>query len=265
MKSLLIFFLFLHFNLVAQVRNKVDFHFNTQRKNANITIDHFGNIYVFTNRVIDKYNSSGRLLYSYSVTNASSITTVDVVNPLRILVFFRDINQVTFLDNTLSETGISLNLTSIDLPLTSWVCNSISKGFWVFDSQNIELIHVSNTLETISKSGNLALVLQKELNITGMKEFNNELYLMGESSILVFDIFGTYHKEIPIICNPCVFTENAIYGCNQELQSYDFKSRQLRNMLTFDELDIHHKKISNGANLYMIDELGAVHVTSIKN
>lgn len=261
-KIVLLFLLASQF-LFAQAKSNGEIHFNSQRKNANLTIDHFGNVYIYTSRVIDKYNSSGKLLYTYSITNSSSITSIDVVNPLRILVFLKDINQLLFLDNTLSETGIVLNLNTIELPLTTLVCNSSSKGFWLFDSQNIELIHLSNSLETLSKSGNLALVLQRDLNVIGMKEFNNEVYLLSESSILVFDIFGTYSKEIPFACAQCVFTENAIYSCDTLLSSYQFKSRQVDTLLTFGEEEKGWRKTSNGKYLYSINEAGDVRIISV--
>jgi hypothetical protein len=271
MKRSLILLLAYFFNLVffqkaeASVQLNSTIEFATNRKNANINIDNLGNIYVFNEKVIDKYNSLGKLLYTYSVTNATNISRIDVLNPLRILVFYKDVNQVSFLDNTLSETGISINLNSIDLQLTTMVCNSSSKGFWVFDSQNIEILHLSSNLEIISRTGNLAILLQSEIQPSNMYEFNNQLYLTNPKSILVFDIFGTFIKEIPFECSSCFVTENAIFSCNKNLMEYDFKTRQIEELKNFDGfINPESKCISNGTYLYIIDKFGLVKLYKIR-
>ena len=251
-------------NLYAQLKYERLFEFETQSKNANICIDNLGNIYVYTEKAIVKYNSIGKLLYSYSVTNATKITKIDVLNPLRILVFFKDINQVVFLDNTLSETGININLNNIDLQLSTLVCNSSNKGIWVFDSQNIEISHLSNTLETISKTGNLAILLQQEIQPTNMFEFNNQLYLINRKSILVFDIFGTFIKEIPFECSQCSITENAIYNCEKRLSEYNIKTKQIETDISMFETNLQEtKRVTNGLLIYSINKTGTLIVTKM--
>jgi len=189
-------------------------------------LDNLNNIYVYNERSIYKYNSSGKQLFNYSSTNASNITSIDVLNPLRILVFFKDINQVQFLDNTLSETGIVLNLGDIDLQQASLVCNSASKGIWVFNPQNIELLHLNNDLTSISKTGNLSVLLAKNINPIRLYEFNNHLYLCNQNSIIVFDIFGTYEKNIPINCDNCFITDTGISNAmNDTIYSYNFEQK----------------------------------------
>jgi len=251
-------------NLYGQLKFETQHKIETQHKNANICIDNLGNIYVYTEKAIIKYNSNGKSLYSYSVTNATNITKIDVLNPLRILVFFKDINQVIFLDNTLSETGININLNNIDLQLSTLVCNSSSKGIWVFDSQNIEISHLSNTLETISKTGNLAILLQQEIQPTNMFEFNNQLYLVNRKSILVFDIFGTFIKEIPFECSQCSITENAIYNCEKRLSEYNIKTKQIESDINmFDTILQETKNVTNGLFIYSINNAGTLIITKI--
>jgi hypothetical protein len=250
--------------LYGQLKFETQHKFETQNRNANICIDNLGNIYVYTEKAIVKYNSLGKSLYSYSVTNATNITKIDVLNPLRILVFFKDINQVMFLDNTLSETGININLNSIDLQLSTLVCNSSSKGIWVYDSQNIEISHLSNTLETLSKTGNLAILLQQEIQPTNMFEFNNQLYLVNRKSILVFDIFGTFIKEIPFECGQCSITENAIYNCDTRLSEYNIKTKQIESDINmFDSILQETKNVTNGLYIYSINNAGTLIITKI--
>lgn len=163
------------------------------------TTDNQSNIYVVKGHELSKYNAAGKLLYKYSNKNFGNITFVDASNMLRILIFYKDFSQVVFLDNTLSQNGEPINLVTLDVNQAPLVCSSYNSGMWVYDQQNFSLIRYDKSLADIQHTGNLNQLLNDSLQPGGMIEYDNRLYLSNpRSGIMIFDIYGTYYKTIPV-------------------------------------------------------------------
>jgi len=151
---------------------------------------------------------------------------------MQLLVYYAEINQLIFLDNTLSESGAALQLSNIDFQQTTQVCNSANKGFWIFNTENIELINLSNELEILSRTGNLALLLNKQINPTLMQETGNKLYVSNAQNTFVFDNFGTYQKSIPIPAKNISITESAIYFFeDNKMEKYNLNDARIEEIL----------------------------------
>ncbi len=163
-----------------------------------ITTDQFGFYYEINDTEINKYNSDGKLDCSYSNNVLGVIANVDVTSPQKILVYFRDFTKILILDNTLSPTSEAIDLTAIELDETTLVCRSYNNGIWYYDPVRFELIRKNQALETTNNSGNIANLLDKNIQPNFLIEYNNSLYLNDpENGILVFDLYGTYIKTLP--------------------------------------------------------------------
>src|SRR6476659_8841896 len=64
--------------------------------------DNLNNVYMIKDDELIKYLPDGRFFRRYSNLKLGTITSVDVTNPLKILVYYRDFQQIIFLDNQLS-------------------------------------------------------------------------------------------------------------------------------------------------------------------
>ena len=168
--------------------------------NGNIlTTDQFGFYYEVKNTEINKYAINGKLNCSYSNNILGVIASVDVSNPQKIVVYFKDFTKVLILDNTLSPTSEVIDLTRLELDETSLVCRSYNNGIWYYDPIRFELIRKDQELETTNSSGNLANALNINIQANYLVEYNNRLYLNDpKNGVLVFDNFGTYLKTIPL-------------------------------------------------------------------
>jgi len=163
------------------------------------TTDNLQNIYLYRGNSIRKYNSQGQLLYTYSDKSYGRITSIDVNDPMKMLVFFRDFPEVVLLDNTLSQNGNPFSPSDAGFPLATLACTSHDNGVWLYDAQNFQLVRLDVNLTVTQKTGNLPQVLGIELNPDYLMEYNNLVYLNDSAQgILVFDSYGTYYKTIPI-------------------------------------------------------------------
>ncbi|MFB0925700.1 MAG: hypothetical protein QMB65_10550, partial [Vicingaceae bacterium] len=93
-KILLILITILAGNLSAQV-SAIDF------KGSWLTTDQMGYYYEIDETEIKKYAKNGDLDCSYSNNVLGVIANVDVTNPQKVLVYFRDFTKILILDNTL--------------------------------------------------------------------------------------------------------------------------------------------------------------------
>jgi hypothetical protein len=167
-----------------------------------IESDPLGNIYTIKGDEIKKFNSSGKLLSRFSVRQFGKITFVDASNPLKILLFFADFSAILFIDNMLNPIGDLIALENQDVNMSSIACTAFDNGYWVYDSNKLQIVRFSNQNQKVVETGNLNRIISKKLNPVKMKDVNNKLYFFDtDSMVYVFDIFATYLKSIKLSAN----------------------------------------------------------------
>ncbi|MDP1799706.1 MAG: hypothetical protein Q8L81_00030 [Bacteroidota bacterium] len=161
--------------------------------------DNLGNLYTVKENELIKYLLSGKLFARYSNLKLGNISTVDATNPLKLLLYYRDFQQIIFLDNQLTNNSEPISLEKLGYEQTDLVCASANNSFWIYNKQNNELVRFNEASKQIAATGNLKQVLQAELKPNFMIEHNGFLFLNSpETGIFVFDIFGTFNKIISL-------------------------------------------------------------------
>ena len=170
-----------------------------QAKGTDMYADNLGNPFVVNGDELIKLRDDGQLFRRYSNKTLGHISSVDVSNPLKILVFYKDFSRIVFLDNTLSENGTAINLDERDLEQTSLVCTSYDNGFWLFEPVHFRLIRFNQHLQESVRVLNLNQVLNGPLQPIALCENENRLFMNDpQRGIILFDVFGTYVKTIPL-------------------------------------------------------------------
>lgn len=163
------------------------------------TTDNIGNIYIVKDDELIKYLPTGKFFARYSNLKLGSISFVDATNPLKIILYYRDFQQMIFLDNQLSVNSEIVSLEKLGYEQTDLVCASNNNSFWIYNKQNNELHRFDENSKRITSTGNLKQVLQDDLNPNFMTEHNGYLYLNSPATgVYVFDIFGAFSKIISI-------------------------------------------------------------------
>ena len=188
--------------------------------------DNLGNLYVVKDFALLKYNPSGNLLFTYSDNFMGEISSISIGEGLKVMVYYRDNGQMVVLDNTLSQIASAVNLNFNNLGTTTLATTSVQNSFWFFDPIGGAIIRTTNTINVIFNSGNLSQLLNYRINPNFMVEYSNRLYLNDPKiGILVFDIFGTYLKTIPIkgLIKFQVAEKGLYFYSNNQLYFYDFQ------------------------------------------
>ncbi len=197
------------------------------KKNNGVKADPFGNVYVIGTNEISKYNYKGILQKTFSNKRYGKISFLDVTNPLKILVYYKDFQQIVFLDDQLTLSNNPISLENLGYEQTSLVCSSMNNSFWLYNNQNNELVRYSKELKPLVKTGNLKQILQSDIKPNFIKEHNGNLYLNCPSfGILVFDIYGTFSKTIPLknLKEFDVVNGNIFYFENNTLKEYQLQT-----------------------------------------
>lgn len=163
-----------------------------------IIADKLENFYIINGDKLHKYNSKGESLCSYSNKSLGRIENCDVSNPFKILVLHKSANTVVFLDKNLSASGESIDLNKINYFDIENACSSQEGGFWLFDTDQQELVHFSNSLTEIANSGNINLLVETNLKPSKIISLGKSVYVAdNKAGLLIFDSFATFNKTIP--------------------------------------------------------------------
>ena len=220
-------------------------------------VDNFGNIITVGNNEILKFNSKGDKSASFSNSMLGEISTIDASNPLRLLVFYKEFNQVLFLDRNLAEIGNEIDLYEFSENETELLCSSPNGGFWTYNSINNQAIHISEYGKTINKSILLSDFWEDIIPST-MHVYANDLYfLYPEKGILILDQNGQFKKKIsiPEIHNFQINQNSIIYAKHSGLYSfnalqkedtliYEFDKQEIQNVVIYDNNIYHSNKNS---------------------
>ncbi len=148
---------------------------------------------------------------------------------LKPMVFSREQGMLAVLDNTLSVQGSPITL-SRKHPQVVLAAMSVQNHFWLFDERELSLIRVNDQLRPVSDTGRLDQLLGTSPKPVAMQENESWLYVNDpKNGILVFDLFGTYARTIPVLqAESFEVRGNEMYFFKKgQMYLYDMRSFQI--------------------------------------
>jgi len=162
--------------------------------------DYDFNYYYYSNTIISKQTKDNLITYSNFLYG--NISSVDITNPLKIVVFYQEFNVVILLDSQLNETDI------IQLPYdVSFATKGTANHLWLFTT-NTKIIENFNfkTQTVVARSQPL-----KNATVVNMKSTENYVFIQTTEGIRTYDYLGNFIK---------------IYN-NGKLQDFQYSNRIL--------------------------------------
>lgn len=160
-------------------------------------IDNLDALYILTaSGQLKKFNSNGDSAGVYNeVRRLGKLYSIDVSNPLRPLLFYKDFSSVVILDRQLS-VRTTIDLRTQNIIQASAVGLSYDNNIWVYDA-------VENKLRKIDESGSLLLETADLRNIfpdvimpEQIIDQGNSVYLYDPKlGLYQFDYYGTFQKK----------------------------------------------------------------------
>jgi hypothetical protein len=188
-------------------------------KNEILASDIFNNIYVVDHSTILKLDSSGNLLNTFSAKKSGNIAYIDVNDPLKILVYYYDYNQIVFLSHNLTQLSEFINLDDIGITKVSAIASSQNGGIWLYDENKMQLLLLNNQLQILYAGtkhyiDNIFKIIEYEQKVyvgsknKGIYEFDNKGNFIEFHSIKELQDFYIAQKKIFYLTGFAVIRNN---------------------------------------------------------
>jgi hypothetical protein len=167
---------------------------------VDVAVDHLDNIYLISSTgQIKKLNASGDSLAVYNqVRNSGQPHTIDVSNPLKILLFYKDFSTVVVLDRFLSVRG-TLELRKFNILQPGAVGLSYDNNIWVFDEYDSRLKKIDEQGNSLMETTDLRNVFPEAIAPQKIVNRNGFVYLADTAlGIFAFDNYGAFKRKIPV-------------------------------------------------------------------
>lgn len=186
MKLFLFLISFSCFSAVAQELKPI----STEQLEAStfIGVDAYKNTYYIKDSVLHKKGPEGDFVFKDF--QLGTISSVDIINPLKIVLFHEDTNTVVFLDNRLNEIErINFN-TLPEFINISTATNAGNNRLWIFnvDTQQLELYNYRGNSKTTVSQPFAGKLISQASNF-------NYCFTLTENKILSFNIYGSLLSE----------------------------------------------------------------------
>tara|TARA_B100000795_G_scaffold156063_1_gene117071 strand:- start:1356 stop:2132 length:777 start_codon:yes stop_codon:yes gene_type:complete len=148
-----------------------------------IGYDGYDNLYTITGMVLNKKGDAG--VFRFTDFQLGAISSVDIINPLSVVVFYEQTNIAVLLDNKLTEIErINFNLLE-DFANISTARNAGGNKLWLFnaDSQQLEVYNYRLNTKNIISLPIAEIVTDQTSNF-------NYNFILTPTTIKVYTVFG---------------------------------------------------------------------------
>ena len=205
-----------------------------------VAVDNFRNFYTASNNGILKFSPEGKFLNRYEEFRYGKIGMIDASNPMKILVFYPDFMTVVTMDRFIAPIN-TYNFFQLGYQNISAVASSTDGRIWFYDNIDFKLKKIDEAGKVFLESQQLNVLLEKAPNPNFMIERDRKVYLNDTSiGIMVFDIFGSYSKTIPLrgLTKFQVLQDEIVYFKDNQLNSYNPLTLELKSLPLPDTTDV---------------------------
>lgn len=167
---------------------------------ANAAIDNLDNLYIISSTgQVKKFNAAGDSVAVYNQTrNAGKLFSIDVSNPLKLLLFYKEFSTIVVLDRFLTVlTTIDLRRFSILQPGAAGL--SYDNNIWVFDEYDNKLKKIDEQGTRLIETPDFRTLFNEPIRPQKIINDNGLVYLADTATgVFVFDNYGSFKKKIAL-------------------------------------------------------------------
>ena len=167
---------------------------------VNFTVDNLDNIYILNSRnQIKKYNANGDSVAIFNdVKKFGKATLVDVSNPLKVVLYYKDFATVVMLDRFLNVLN-TIDLRKQNIFQARAIAQSYDNKIWVFDELENKLKKIDEDGKLLQETPDFRLLFDRAVMPTKIFDENKYVYLYDAlRGINVFDYYGALKNNIII-------------------------------------------------------------------
>jgi hypothetical protein len=190
MKYIKYIFIFSSAILFSQNRIEVELIEKIKLEEDNLVqIDNFGNVYFIDENALVKQTNNSKFIYNNR--QLGQISALNVFNPLKINLFYRNFNTVIILDNRLSEIEkINFNLKR-PFRNISHIATGNDNTIWCFN-QNTQELELFDYRTNTTKAKTLPIAE----NVIQITSNYNTCWVLTKNYLYVYNYFGSLLKKM---------------------------------------------------------------------
>ena len=166
---------------------------------SDFTVDNLGNLYfVYQNGQLKKLRPNGDSLAVFNnVRKFGKLNAVDVSNPLKVLLHFKDFNTIVILDRLLNERSV-LDLRKHNLLQVKAIGQSYDNNIWIFDELEVKLKKIGDDGRVIDQSNDFRQIFDSTPSPSVIIDQDKLVYLYDDQKgIYTFDYYGGFKSRLP--------------------------------------------------------------------
>lgn len=237
MNRIKLYLLTLSFSIVtidAAAQNDSSFHFikSVLGNFSAFNVDNLDNIFLITNtNQLKKINTNGDSIAVFNdVKRFGNLSFIDVTNPLKILLYYKNYSTAVILDRFLNIRN-TINFRKQNVFLVNTIAGSYDNNIWIFDEEEYKLKKIDESGNSLMESTGWRILFDSVPSPTQLIDRDNYVYLYDpEKGFYIFDYYGGFKNRLPFLnwTNVEVSGKN-IYGfSNNLLYSYELHSLSLK-------------------------------------
>jgi hypothetical protein len=225
-----------------------------------VNIDVLDNIYLITaGNQLKKLKPDGDSMAVYNeVKKYGNPSLLDVTNPLKILLYYKNYATVVILDRFLSQRNV-INFRKQNIFSVKAIATSYDNQIWIFDEQDYKLKKINEEGAVLLESADLRQLTGEAPSPELIIDAENFVYIYDpEKGFFIFDYYGALKSQLPFLhWTDIAIAKNQILGFSEnQLHRYTLKTLNLKN---FDLSPLTKDRISLSAmnnKLYLLKKGG---------
>lgn len=192
---------------------------------VDFTVDNLGNLYLlYQTEQIKKIAPNGDSVAVFNATRRyGQLYSMDVTNPLKIILYYKDFGTVVALDRLLNVRN-TIDLRRLNIFQVKAVGLAYDNNIWIFDEQDGRLKRVSEEGRIIEQTNDLRQLFDSLPSPDQLIDQDRLVYLYDSTKgIYIFDYYGALKNRVSLLgWRDVVVHGQSIYGRNdQHLLKYD--------------------------------------------
>ena len=223
-------------------------------------VDNLDNVYLVTNtNQLKKIDEKGDSVGVFNdVKRYGNPSSIDVTNPLKILLYYKNYATVVILDRLLSLRNI-INFRKQNIFTVQTIATSYDNNIWLFDEQDYKLKKIDETGKLLQETTDWRILFDSVPSPTRLIDRDSYIYLYDPGKgFYIFDYYGGYKNRLAFLnWNNVEVSGKNLYGFNNNiLYSYELNSFGLRTWQLPAFFGVYSAIKAMNGKLYLLNDNG---------
>ncbi|GAB4093881.1 hypothetical protein [Flaviaesturariibacter terrae] len=167
---------------------------------TDFAVDGLDNLYLVTpTGLLKKYGPAGDSVAVFNnVRRFGRLHAIDVSNPLRPLLFYKDFSSIVLLDRLLAQKSV-IDLRRVRIAQASAAATAFDNNIWVFDAVESKLRKIDESGRWLLETPDFRQLFNFSFVPEKIVDQDKSVYLFDpKAGVLVFDYYGTFQRKYPV-------------------------------------------------------------------